>query len=48
MLQPTLAFPVDDPKTTEAVKRQVKKLVLIYVEYFELSVECFGKRATIF
>ena len=43
-----LAFPVDDPKTTEAIKRQVKKLVLVYVECFELSVECFGKRLTIF
>ena len=48
MLQPMLAFPVDDPKTAEAVKRQIKKLVLIYIECFELSVECFGKRATIF
>ena len=48
MLQLMLAFPVDDPKTTEAIKRQVKKLVLVYVECFELSVECFGKRATIF
>ena len=31
-----LALPVDDPKTTEAMKRQVKKLVLVYVECFEL------------
>ena len=43
-----LAFPVDDPKTTEAINRQVKKLVLVYVECFELSIECFGKRATIY
>ena len=47
MLQLTLALPVDDPKTTEAIKRQVKTLVLIYIECFELSVEYFGKRATI-
>ena len=32
MLQLTIAFPIDDPKTTEAIKRQAKKLVLIYVE----------------
>ena len=48
MLQPMIIFPIDNPKTTEAIKRQVKKLVLIYVECFELSVECFGKRATFF
>ena len=48
MLQPMLAFPVDYPKTTDEIKRQVKNLDLIYVECFELSVECFGKKATIF
>ena len=48
MLQPTLAFPVDDPKTTEAIKIHAKKLVLFYVDCFELSVKCFGKIATIF
>ena len=48
MLQPMLAFPIDDPKTKEATKRQIKKLVLIYVECFELSVECFGKIAKFF
>ena len=47
MLQPMLAFPVDDPKTIEAIKKQVKKLALVYTGCFELSVECFGKRATI-
>ena len=38
MLQLMIAFPIDDPKTTEAMEKQVKKLVLIYVECFELSV----------
>ena len=48
MLQPMIAFPKDNPKTTEAIKRQVKKLVLIYVGCFELSIDCFSKRATFF
>ena len=47
-LQLMIAFPIDDPKATEAIKRQAKKLVSIYVECFELSVEFFGKRATFF
>ena len=41
MLQPMLAFPVDNLKTTEAIKRKLKKLDLVYVE-------CSGKRATVF
>ena len=48
MLQLMLAFSVDDPKTTEAIKKQVKKLVLVYKECCELPVECFGKRVTFF
>ena len=48
MLQPMIIFPIDDSKTTEAIKRQVKKLVLIYEECFELPIECFSKRATFF
>ena len=47
-LQPMIAFPIDGPKTTDAIKRQEKKLFLIYVECFELSVEYFGKIATFF
>ena len=48
MLQLMLAFPIDDSKTTEAIKRQEKKLVIVYIECFELCIECFGKRSTIF
>ena len=42
MLQLKTNMLVDDPKTSEALKRQIKKLVFIHVGCIEFFVECYG------
>ena len=47
MLQPKTNILADQFKAVEALKRQIKSLVLEYIKCFKFFVECYGQGASI-